>query len=218
MAETGERRVARAGTLNRDEIADAALRLFAEEGLAGLSMRRLGNELGVHYSTLYWHVTDKRELLRLVLDAVLAGVSIPEEPAGGQPANWRGELAELFTSLRAALAAHPGAATLLIDLVPGSHGLAVTERALHLLRGTGMNEQQAIWAYVALKQYTAASAQRDIATTTDRMAVATEELGQLPADRYPNVLAVGARLFGADDEEGFRFGLRCLLDGIAAAT
>ena len=51
----------RAG-LNRDRVLRAAIELADREGLAALSMRRLGNELGVEAMSLYNHIANKDDM------------------------------------------------------------------------------------------------------------------------------------------------------------
>ena len=57
--------------LTRELIVDAALALLERDGLQGLSMRRLAQELGSGAASLYWHVGDKEELLSLLLDRIV---------------------------------------------------------------------------------------------------------------------------------------------------
>jgi len=42
--------------ISREAIVAAAIQLLDREGLAALSMRRLGEELGAGAASLYWHV------------------------------------------------------------------------------------------------------------------------------------------------------------------
>jgi TetR/AcrR family transcriptional regulator, tetracycline repressor protein len=213
----------RSSALTRGEIAAAALRMFATDGLSGLSMRRLGNELGVHYSTLYWHISDKQELLRLVLDAVLADVTAP---AVGVP--WQTGLADLFRGLRDTLRRHPGSAVVLLDLgVSGPNANSFARNARDLLRAAGLDEPAVSWAYHSLVQFTAASVQEETASPwqrrVDRLA---ERAGARGADLEAVAPERGAGVGGAGGEpEGdtavdrdaqFGYGLDCLLKGIAA--
>ena len=77
-ASRGERR-----PLTRDAIVEAALAVLDRDGLSGLSMRRLAQELGAGAASLYWHVGNKEELLSLMLDRIV-GESRPPAP---DPAN-----------------------------------------------------------------------------------------------------------------------------------
>ncbi|HEY4752016.1 MAG TPA: TetR family transcriptional regulator, partial [Candidatus Limnocylindrales bacterium] len=80
------RRTARHGAPAREpmtpeRIADAALSIIDSGGLDGLTVRSLAQALGVGTMTLYWYVRDKDEVLDLVADRLLAGVT-PPTPMG----------------------------------------------------------------------------------------------------------------------------------------
>ncbi len=64
--------------LSRDRIAAKALELIDAHGLAGLSMRKLGAELGVEAMSLYHYVTNKADLLDAVLDLLYAEIQLPD--------------------------------------------------------------------------------------------------------------------------------------------
>lgn len=56
----------------RGDVVDRAVRVLDDYGLADLSMRRLGTELGVQPSALYHHFANKQTLLAAVADEILA--------------------------------------------------------------------------------------------------------------------------------------------------
>lgn len=58
--------------LTRTQIVDAACSMLREWGLAGLSMRRLAEHLGVQPGALYYHVDSKQDLLAAVAEQILA--------------------------------------------------------------------------------------------------------------------------------------------------
>ncbi|MBI5088335.1 MAG: TetR/AcrR family transcriptional regulator [Actinobacteria bacterium] len=68
--------------LSVDTIVDAACALIARDGLAKLSMRRLGAALEVDPMAVYHHVPNKRELLSLVTGRVVGAMELP---AGDAP-------------------------------------------------------------------------------------------------------------------------------------
>jgi AcrR family transcriptional regulator len=57
--------------LSRDLVLETAISLVDHEGLGALSMRRLGQELGVEAMSLYHHVANKEALLDGMVDAVV---------------------------------------------------------------------------------------------------------------------------------------------------
>ncbi|MEM7272649.1 MAG: TetR/AcrR family transcriptional regulator C-terminal domain-containing protein [Actinomycetota bacterium] len=65
--------------LTRELIAETALRLTDEDGLSGLSMRKLGAELGVEAMSLYHYVSNKDDLLDAVLDRLYAEIELPRD-------------------------------------------------------------------------------------------------------------------------------------------
>ena len=126
----GERR-----PLTRDAIVDAALTLLDREGLAGLSMRKLAQELGAGAASLYWHVGDKEELLSLLLDRIV-GEGEPPEP---DPANWQEQVKEMARESRRLLQSHRDAAQISMGRIPaGPHSMPVLERYLAVLAAAGL--------------------------------------------------------------------------------
>src|SRR5690242_9860197 len=73
---SSDRRGRRAG-LTRAAVARGALRVLDRDGLDGLTMRSVGQELGVQAMSLYNHVRDKDDLLDAIAEEVLSGVAIP---------------------------------------------------------------------------------------------------------------------------------------------
>lgn len=88
--------------LNREKILAAALVIADEEGLSGLSMRRLAKALGVEAMALYNHVANKTAILDGLADLVFAEVELPD-PA----LPWPERVRALATSTHAALGRHP---------------------------------------------------------------------------------------------------------------
>jgi AcrR family transcriptional regulator len=94
--------------LSRERVCREALALVDDEGLEGLSMRRLGARLGVEAMSLYRHVRNKADLLDALHVAVLADI-VPEPPGTGDAnePDWRLLLGGMARALRAALLRHP---------------------------------------------------------------------------------------------------------------
>ena len=89
--------------LTREEIVATALRLVDQEGLAALSMRRLGRELGVEAMAIYRHVPHKEALLDLTVERMQSEVRL-EEPA---PDDASELMVAIFAEYRRVLIAHP---------------------------------------------------------------------------------------------------------------
>ncbi|MEV0716178.1 TetR/AcrR family transcriptional regulator C-terminal domain-containing protein [Asanoa sp. NPDC050611] len=111
----------RAAPLTRDRIVHAAVSVLDEHGIEGLTMRRLGSDLGVTSTALYWHVRTKDDLLDLAVDEVFGGVVLP---AGG---SWQEDVRALTRGWRAAMLRHPWAPGLIGRPMLGPNVLARTE-------------------------------------------------------------------------------------------
>src|SRR5204863_5512530 len=64
--------------LTSEMIVAAALRILDAEGLDGLNMRRVGEELNTGAASLYWHVGSKDGLLDLLFDEVIGEQEVPD--------------------------------------------------------------------------------------------------------------------------------------------
>ena len=70
--------------LNRERVLRAAVALADEAGIESLSMRRLGQELGVEAMSLYNHVANKDDLLNGITDLVLGEIELPDGQEDGR--------------------------------------------------------------------------------------------------------------------------------------
>lgn len=76
MTATGQKRLPR-GTLSAEAILDAALRLLDTQGVAALSMPRLGRELGASSTAVYRHFPSRDDIVLGVAD-LLIGESLED--------------------------------------------------------------------------------------------------------------------------------------------
>ncbi len=94
--------------LSRDLVLETAVTLADHEGLAALSMRRLGQELGVEAMSLYHHVANKEALLDGMVDAVVAELNAAAGPGGGPQAerDWAAALRTRMLTARTVMLRH----------------------------------------------------------------------------------------------------------------
>lgn len=95
--------------LSRQAVLDAAVALADAEGLASVSMRRLGQQLDVVPMALYKHVADKEDLLDGMVDTVLAEIGRPgstESDAVGAGPTWRNRVRGTALAARAVMRRH----------------------------------------------------------------------------------------------------------------
>jgi AcrR family transcriptional regulator len=98
--------------IDRREVVTAALAILERDGMHGLTMRRLGEEMGVQGGAFYHHFRDKSEILRAVARFAVAEIDVPE-PA--RYASWQDWVVRLAVNYRGMLVARPYIAPLLLD-------------------------------------------------------------------------------------------------------
>src|SRR3954466_15078166 len=87
--------------LSRERVLRAGLALADEQGIESLSMRKLGEVVGVEAMSLYNHVANKEDLLDGMIDVVFAEIELPSGEL-----DWRTVMRRRSTSARAALSRH----------------------------------------------------------------------------------------------------------------
>ncbi len=127
--------------LTRQKVLRAALEFADANGLAALSMHKLGAELGVQGMSLYSHVASKDALLDGIVEAMTWEAEMP--PADG--ADWRDALRHLAREIRAMILRHPAAAPLLVSRpVMPTRRLEQVDAYVRLLMRAGFTEDRAL--------------------------------------------------------------------------
>src|SRR5690606_18329589 len=85
---------------DKSAVVAAAMRVLAENGLPGLSMRRIADELNVQVSALYWHFPNKQSLLAAVSAQIVAA------PGARDESHDESDAAAIARGLRDRLLAH----------------------------------------------------------------------------------------------------------------
>ena len=75
--------------LTRDRVLAAAVAFADQNGVASLSMRKLGEAVGVEAMSLYNHVANKSDLLDGMIDLVFAEIDLPTSPDEGRASTGR---------------------------------------------------------------------------------------------------------------------------------
>jgi AcrR family transcriptional regulator len=100
MTSPGRTRLAR-GSLDRDRILETALKLAQEVGLANLNIPSLAARLDVGVTSIYWHVRNRDELIKLMsVRAIERLDGLLPSPEGWEAADWPSYLREYFTRQR----------------------------------------------------------------------------------------------------------------------
>ena len=206
--------------LSRERVLRAAVALADDSGLRLLTMRKLGETLGVEAMSLYNHVADKDDLLDGMVDVVFGEIDLPTGEDG-----WRAAMRQRAISAREALARHPWGIGLMESRTsPGPATLRHHDAVLGVLRGAGFSIELAAHAFSALDSYIYGFALQEASlpfdTAQEAAEVAQAILRQLPTDQYLHLAELTVEHVlqpGYDYADEFEFGLDLILDGLERA-
>ena len=217
-------RTAVRSSLTSREVARAALTMVERDGLDGLSMRRLADDLGVQAASLYWHVQSKDHLLDLMAGELFSTLQLPL-PAPAPGGGWRRGLRDLSAAYYRFLLSHRDAGRIVAGrFVLIGHLARHLEPFAGLLRRGGCADTDiayglyAIVIYIqafVLQQQTPLTGDSGAGTAErDALARIREGLSHLPQDKFPVTTALAEPLTRPDIERRFFFGLDLLIDGL----
>ncbi|HEY6797540.1 MAG TPA: helix-turn-helix domain-containing protein [Kineosporiaceae bacterium] len=145
-ARSGARR-ARSVSLSPEIIIERALELTEREGAPALTMRRLGEELGVDPTAVYRYFRDKDELILACMDRIIENVYAAVQPQL-DVADWRGLLRAVADQTWRTCAAHPAIYFLAFSRTTGGPGeRKMVELLLSTLSAAGLGPAQAVLHY-----------------------------------------------------------------------
>jgi TetR/AcrR family transcriptional regulator, tetracycline repressor protein len=203
--------------LTQEQVVKRAVELMAEAGLEALTLRRLATELGVSAPTLYWHVRNKRELLDLMAEALVARSGRTTSPAPGQP--WWEWLAERARLQFQALISHRDAALVVAGNRPTEATLPDVEEVLASLVAVGFPAPEALRILLTIGNYVIGCAVERQAEEARRAGSERDARLLEQARALPTLRAAIATLDGpgpSAGDAGFDYGLGLLLDGARA--
>src|SRR5215831_16567669 len=190
--------------LSKQAVVARALALADANGLDGLTIRALAQDLGVTPMALYWHFRSKEELLNGLADQVWAEMNAKVDAA--QP--WSRQLQGLLETQKQ------------------SEGfLQATEVTLEVLRGAGFDPRHAsevarsaLWTGLMLVMSEPGihpgMSDKDRAEHQRHVMV---RMAMLPPDRYPRVVECAVPLTACDNPEfHYRLGIDVFIAGVEA--
>jgi AcrR family transcriptional regulator len=207
--------------LSRERVLRTAVALADERGIEALTMRNLGQELGVEAMSLYNHVSNKDDvfdgLIEVVVDEILAVVDdLPPLE------DWKATLRRRILAAREVFLQHrwaPGVLETREDMPPGL--MRYYDGVLGIMLAGGVSMDLAHHAMHALGSRSLGFTQE---LFTDDADVSPQEMAMMATQMaaYPNLVALmkvvlhepDSTLGGCDDQFEFEFGLDLILDGL----
>ncbi|MGI9649426.1 MAG: TetR/AcrR family transcriptional regulator C-terminal domain-containing protein [Acidimicrobiia bacterium] len=209
--------------LSRERVLRAAVQLADHGGIEAVSMRKVGNQLGVEAMSLYNHVANKEEMLDGMVDLVVGEIDQSQDADDWQPA-----MRQRVLAAREVMVRHPWAAGVIESRINMSATmLQYMDSAVGILLRGGFSLDLAHHALHALGSRILGFNQElfdDSEGLEESPEVAALMMQQM-TEEYPNISAmigevshegepIGGK--GCDDQVEFVFGLDLLLDGLEA--
>ena len=207
--------------LSRDRVLRAAVTRADQDGISSLSMRKLGEALGVEAMSLYNHVASKSDLLDGMIDIVFGEIDLPSGDG-----DWKAAMRRRAISARQVLHRHPWAIGLMESRTsPGPATLRHHDAVLGCLRRAGFSIELTAHAYSLLDSYIYGFALQEASlpfgSGEEAAQVADQISGQFAAGQYPYLTEMATEHVlrpGYDYGDEFVIGLDLILDGLAAAA
>ncbi|MFD3587097.1 TetR/AcrR family transcriptional regulator [Streptomyces sp. NPDC058683] len=208
-------------TLTRQSVLHAAVELADTGGLETLSMRRLGEAVGVEAMSLYNHVAGKEDLFDGMVDLVFGEVELPT-PGG----DWRQTMRQRAISMRLVLARHRWAIGLMESRsTPGPATLRHHDAVLGCLRQGGLSLTLTAHAVSVLDSYIYGFALQEKTLPFDSPEETAELADSIMSgfgdSEYPYLTEIATAHVmrpGYSYGDEFAFGLDLILDGLQQAA
>ena len=203
--------------LSKERVLQAAIRLADKIGIASLSMRRLGQELGVEAMSLYKHVANKDDVLDGIVDIVASEIELPS--IGG---DWKKSMRRRASSAHEILLRHPWATMLIVSRANvGPAMLRYVDATIGCLREAGFSYVMADHAWNAIDSHVYGFTLQKLNfpfEPSEYAAVASAFLPMIPAAKYPYLNGMSQQVIDGhhDGLHDFEFGLDLILDGLEA--
>ena len=203
--------------LTRERVLQTAVRRADASGIESLSMRKLGQELGVEAMALYHHFANKEDLVNGMVDLVFGEIELPAS-AG----NWRTAMRQRAIAVRDALLRHRWAIWLMESRRrPGIANLRHHDAVIGSLRAGGFDIAMAAHAYSLLDSYIYGFALTKMnlpfESSDDIAEVAQSMLEPFTPDEFPNMVEIltdHVMKPGYNHGDEFEYGLDLILDGL----
>jgi len=210
----------RRAPLTRARVLQTAVDRADQGGLEALTMRKLGQELGVEAMALYHHFANKEDLVDGMVDLVFSEINLPDAVG-----DWSAAMRQRAISVRDALLRHRWAISLMESRrTPGRANLRHHDAVIGSLRAGGFDIAMAAHAYSLLDSYIYGFA----LTRLNLPFQSSEEVGEVaetmlapfPAGEYPHLVEIltdHVMKPGYDYGDEFEYGLDVILDGLKRA-
>lgn len=199
--------------LTRERVLRAAITIADQVGAESLSMRKIGQELGVEAMSLYYYVANKDDLLDGMLDVLVSEIEIPSGDG-----DWKTAMRERALSARAVMLRHPWAPRLIASRPKSRMGHAMLrymDSIVGCLRQAGFSYEMVHLAGQVMGSRLLGYMQKPFAAedVASGPSLAGRSRREILPGEYSNLAEMFSQIHH-DDEVEFASGLDLILDGL----
>ena len=204
---------ARKGTLGPEDYIVAAMRHVDRHGLAALSMRALGAELGVDATALYRHFPNKESLVEAMVDRMLREAFEAHDPTGKSP---REKIVDVVFGMREAFARHPDVGLALISGEGKSiNGYNLSISIVRYLSEMGLKNDDLVRTYQTIEGYGIGCCVQDFTGSPHNFAIRRSRYRMFEVPEFDSVARTESDVERITTE-AFHRGLNAILDSCEA--
>jgi len=216
--------------LTRALIVREAIAAIDQDGLNTLTMRSLGQRLGVEAMALYRYVNGREDLLEGVVDELVDRIRVDPDGQADPLSGWQAVMQVLAHSVREMAVAHPKVFPLMATrhpsapwLRPPLRSLRVVDEFIDALTTRGFSDRQAVQAYRIFTSFLLGHLLLEVAELGATTGPVEEPLdegdaavpspgGSIHVTDYPALMRSAAMLAEDHTEAEFEASLEALLD------
>ena len=211
-------------SLSRDRIIEASIALLDHSGEGGLTFRTLSERLATGPGAIYWHISNKSDLLSAACDTIIARTMNAPLVSATPKATPQATIRLLALAMFDAIDAHPWVGSALTGAPGQSPMVRIVERIGQQIRALGVPKKEHWVTASALLNYILGVGGRNAANgqfarmqgldRSDFLEAVSTAWSQLDPEEYPFVRSVAGHLRSHDDREDFLAGIDLILRGI----
>lgn len=190
-----------------------AYKLLSENGVSGMSMRKVAKALDTGPASLYVYVNNYQKLSAYVLDYGLRDVKLVEDDT----IFWKEAIINVLKSYSFVLGETPGLAELALTTSPiGMNSLEINECLLKYLQAGGISKRGAAWGidilllYVTSLSFERARRNKKDDDLDDMVAL----YNKVDISKFPMIGMLKSELFSGEGDERFSWGIEVILQGL----
>ena len=202
-------------TLKPEDYVSAAVQFVDEHGFGALTMRSLGEALGVDPTAVYRHFANKDALISGVLDALIKEIFTESPEEIDEPVQW---LREVAWVARRVFESHP---TIANAVLSGSGGLPhlvlLSAKIVSALEMLGLHGDRLVFCYQALEGFVLGSVVFDLLGAPEHLEIRRLRHRMLNHAAFDNLTRTEEEV-QQFSHRAFELGVNALLDSFLAAA